>query len=447
MKKFDIIIIGSGAGSKVMRAALAQGYEIGYVEEGLMGGTCLNRGCIPTKILIHSADVIQTIRKASVFGVNAKIESVDFLKAMKRSWAVDNDSRKIEDAVNGIDDVTLFRARARFTGPKTVKVGDEEITADKIVIAAGTRPAIPPVKGLDSVPYMTSDEALRLQQLPPELIIIGGGYIAVELAHFFGSMGSKIKILQRNVRLIPNEDREIGETFTGLFSKQYEVHLNFDPVNVEKKDGRIVVHSKDGKSVEGTHLLVATGRVPNTDILEAEKAGIRTGKKGYIETNEYMETSVEGIWALGDIAGEYLFRHSANYEADLVSWNIFHPDSRVKRDYTAMPHAIFSHPQVAGVGLTEQELEGKEYKTGRLPYMKSAMGEALDEQDGFVKFLVSPDNEILGCHILGPEASTVIHEVLVAMRTGNGKLDAITKTIHIHPALSEIIDRAARSVR
>ncbi|MBN1170103.1 dihydrolipoyl dehydrogenase [Candidatus Micrarchaeota archaeon] len=447
MKKFDIIIIGSGAGSKVMRAALAQGYDIGYVEEGPMGGTCLNKGCIPTKILIHSADVIQTIRKAPVFGISAKIESIDFLKAMKRSWKVDNDSKKIEDAVAGLDDVTLYRTAAKFTAPKTIKAGDEEITADKIVIAAGTRPAIPPVKGLDSVPYMTSDGALRLEELPPELIILGGGYIAVELAHFFGSMGSKIKILQRNVRLIPNEDREVGEKFTELFSKQYEVHLNFDTVRAEKSGGRIVVHSRDGRFVEGTHLLVATGRVPNTDTLEVEKAGVRLSKKGYVETNEYMETSVEGIWALGDIAGEYLFRHSANYEADIVSYNIFHPDRKIKRDYTAMPHAIFSYPQIAGVGLTEQDLEGKEYKAGKLPYIKSAMGEALEEHDGFVKFLAAPDNTILGCHIMGPEASTVIHEVLVAMRTGNGKLDAITDTIHIHPALSEIIDRAARTVR
>ena len=447
MKKFDIIIIGSGAGSKVMRTALSQGYDIGYVEEGPMGGTCLNRGCIPTKILIHCADVVQTIKKAEVFGVNARIESIDFLKAMKRSWVVDDDAKNIEEAVKEIDDVTLYRTTAKFTGPKTLKVGDEEITADKIVIAAGTRPTIPPIEGLDSVPYMTSREVLRLEKLPPELVIIGGGYIAVELAHFFGSMGSKITILQRNVRLVPHEDKEIGEKFTELFSRQYDVHLKFDTAKVEKKGDRIVVHSKDGKKAEGTHLLVATGRTPNTDILDVEKAGVKINRKGFVETNEYMETNVEGIWALGDIAGEYLFRHSANYEADIVSYNIFHPDKKIKRDYTAMPHAVFSHPQIAGAGLTEQELEGKEYRVGKLPYIKSAMGEALEERDGFVKFLVASDGKILGCHIMGPEASTVIHEVLVAMRTGNGKLDAITKTIHIHPALSEIIDRAARTVR
>ncbi len=446
MKKYDIIIVGAGAGSIVMREALRQGLDIAYIEEGAMGGTCLNRGCIPTKILIHSADVVQTIKKASVFGVNAKIESLDFLKAMKRSWTVDEDSKKIEEAVKNLDDVDLYQARGEFTGPKTMKVGDEEITADTIVVATGTRPSVPPIEGLEKVPYMTSDEALRLEELPPELIIIGGGYISVELAHFFGSMGSKVKILQRNVRLVPHEDHEIADKFTELFSKQHEVHLGFNSAKVEKAGDRIKVTSKDGKSVEGTHLLVATGRVPNTDTLKAEKAGIELTQHGYIKTNEFMETSVKGIWALGDVAGEWLFRHSANYEAGLVAYNIFHPDSMAKRNYTAMPHAIFSNPQVAGAGAMEQELEGKEYKVGKLPYIKTAMGEALDEHDGFVKFLVGPDRKILGCHIIGPEASTLIHEVLVAMRTGNGTVEDITRTIHIHPALSEVVERALRGI-
>lgn len=440
--KYDIIIIGSGAGAIVMREALRQGLDIAYVEEGKMGGTCLNRGCIPTKILVHSADVVQTIKKATEFGVNAKIESIDFKKAMTRSWKVDQDSKKIEESIKDLD-VDLYRERAEFIDKKTIKAGKDELSADTIVIAAGTRPAIPEIDGLDSVPYMTSDEILRMEELPEELLIVGGGYIAVELAHFFGSMGSKITILQRNVRLVPDEDHELADKFTELFKKQYSVHLGFATTKVEKIGDRIKVTSKDGKTAQGTHLLIATGRVPNSDKLHVEKAGIEMTNSGYIKTNEFMETNVPGIFAIGDIAGEYLFRHSANYEASIVANNLF--KSKKPRDYCAMPHAIFSYPQIAGVGLREQDLAGKNYKVAKLAYNKTAMGEAIEENDGFVKFLIGEDRKILGCHILGHESSTLIHEVLVAIRTGDGTVDSIKNTIHIHPALNEVVERALRS--
>jgi dihydrolipoamide dehydrogenase len=295
---------------------------------------------------------------------------------------------------------------------------------------------------------MTSDQALRLEKLPEELVIIGGGYIACEFAHFFGSMGSKITILQRNVRLLPDEDEEISERFTKIFSKQYNVRLGFTAKKVGMDGNRITVHGADGKAVEGTHLLIATGRVPNSDTLDVAKAGIKTCKLGYIETNEYMETNVKGIWALGDIAGKYLFKHSANLEAEYVSLAIIMPEHRHPVDYTAMPHAVFSCPQVAGVGATEQSLKAKkaDYMAGRYDYIDTGMGTAMAEREGFVKILADYDGKILGCHIMGPEASTLIHEVLVSMKAGSGKLKDITNTVHIHPALSEVVQRAAGRV-
>jgi dihydrolipoamide dehydrogenase len=266
----------------------------------------------------------------------------------------------------------------------------------------------------------------------------------VELAHFFGAMGSKVKILQRSGRLLTHEDKEIAEKFTKIFSEEYEVHLGFSSARVEKRGDRIAVYSRDGKKVEGTHLLIATGRSPNSDILDVAKTGLETNKHGYITPNEFMQTNVEGIWVLGDIAGKYLFKHSANLESEYVSYNMF-AQKPIPVDYTAMPHAIFSYPQVAGVGFTEEELkeQGREYRVGKYMYKDSGMGLALEEKEGFVKFLADHSGKILGCHIIGPEASTLLHEVLVSMRRGNSNLNDIIRTIHIHPALNEVVERAA----
>jgi dihydrolipoamide dehydrogenase len=446
MKKFDLIVIGAGSGLDVMSAAAAKGMNVALVEEGPMGGTCLNRGCIPSKILIHSADVMQTIKRASEFGIRVGKVSVDFKKVMARARTVDEEAAGIEASIRSAKNITLFKERARFVGPKTLQVKGGQISADKIVIAAGTRPSVPPIEGLGKVPYMTSDEALSVKKLPKKLIIIGGGYIACELAHFFGSMGSKITILQRNVRLLPDEDEEIGQKFTEIFSKQYPVLLGFSAKTVEKKGTKIAVYGPDGRGVEGTDLLIATGRVPNSDILAVEKTGVKTNKYGYIECNEFMETNVPGIYVLGDIAGKYLFKHSANLEAEIVANNLLNPGKKLMVDYTAMPHAVFSYPQVAGVGATEQDLKGTDYLVGYYKYSQTGMGEAIAEKDGFVKFLTDYNGKILGCHILGPEASILIHEVLVSMKAGRSHVNDIINTVHIHPALSEVVQRGAGSV-
>jgi len=445
--KFDLIVIGAGSGLDVMSAAAASGMKVALVEEGPLGGTCLNRGCIPTKILIHSADVMQTIKRAEVFGIKVGKPKPDFKKVMERARVVDKDAREIEENIKKSQNITLFKGRGAFIGPKTMLVNGQEITSEKIVISAGTRPFVPLIEGLNQVPYMTSDGALRADRLPKKLIIIGGGYIACELAHFFGSMGSEITVLQRNARLLPAEDEEVSQKFTELFSKQYNVKLGFTAKKAEKKGGKITVYGADGTAVEGTDLLIATGRIPNTDILSVIKTGVKTNAAGYVETNEFMETNVPGIWAFGDIAGKYLFKHSANREAEYVTLSVV-SNHRHPVDYTAMPHAIFSNPQIAGVGATEQELKEKkiEYLVGKYNYKDTGMGEAMGEQDGFVKFLADYDGKILGCHILGPEASTLIHEVLVAMKAGHSHIDDIVNTIHVHPALSEVVQRAAGRV-
>ena len=335
------------------------------------------------------------------------------------------------------------------------------ITAEKILIAAGARPRIPNIKGLEGTGYLTSDEALRLKKQPHTLTIIGGGYIACELAHFFGALGTKINIIQRNKALIPNEDKEISQKFTEIFSKKYNIYLDCETEYVSRENdtnnsNKFHVEAKErasGKSIElvSDQLLIAAGRIPNSDTLDLEKTGVCVGEKGYIKTDGYLETDVNGIFALGDIIGRYLFKHNANHEAQYASNNILHPDKKIPVNYAAMPHAIFSSPQVAGVGFTEQELkkEGIEYQKSVYPYINTGMGHALEDREGFVKFLADKiKGKILGCHIIGTDASILIHEVLIAMRAGDdgGNIGDITKTVHIHPALSEVVARAAAGI-
>lgn len=448
MQEFDLIVIGSGSGLDVANAMVQDGLRVAMVEKGRMGGTCLNRGCIPSKLLIHSADVMETIKSAAQFGVNVSGFSVDFEKIVSRTnGIVDSDSDGIRQAFSKIDNPKLFPHECRFVGEKMITVGGQKIKADKILIASGTRPAIPKIKGLEGSGFITSDEALRLKKQPRALTIIGGGYIAAELAHFFGSLGTKINIIQRHDVLVPDEDEEVARKFTEVFSKKYSVHLGYSAESVSKSGGvfNIVANNSSGKKikVESDQLLIATGRTPNSDTLDLEKTGVKTNGKGFIVVDDYLETSVKGIFALGDAVGRYLFKHAANHEAQYAYYNLTH-DKKIQVDYTAMPHAIFGSPQVAGAGYTEQELKKNNipYTKAVYPYIRTAMGEAIEDRDGFVKLLASEEGKILGCHIIGSHASILIHEVLVAMKLG-ASVHSIVRTVHVHPALSEVIARAA----
>jgi mycothione reductase len=453
MEQFDVIVIGAGSGLNISSATASMGLKTAIIEKGPMGGTCLNRGCIPSKIIIHSAEVAETIKRSNEFGINSKILKIDFKKIIDRaSKTVDKDAANIEKAIKSNENMTLFKTEGQFIGLKTLKVGKRIIKGKKIIIAAGTRPSRPPIEGLDKVDYMTSTEALRLSKMPKSLTIIGGGYIAAELAHFYGSMGTKINIIQRGNFLIPREDGEIAKKFTNIFSRKYNVYLNSDAVKVSRKGKNILTvikpKGKKKRHISSEKLLVATGRIPNSDILKVDRTGVKINKTGYIKVNKFMETSCDGIWALGDICGIYLFKHSANLEANNVYQNAF-GKQRKKVDYYAMPHAIFSSPQIAGVGDTEEQLKEKKisYIVGRKNYIETGMGKALNETEGFVKLLVGKNNrKILGCHILGAEASTLIHEVLVAMKSAK-TVDILKNTIHIHPALSEVVQRAVWNSR
>ncbi len=451
MKEFDVIVIGAGSGLRISSKAAELGLKTALIDEGPFGGTCLNRGCIPSKILIHSADVAENIKNSKFFGIESKINKINWDKIQERVKNIVNSAAKdIEEGNMGQKNITIYKKRAEFVDSKVLKIGNELITGKKIFICAGGRPFIPKIKGLEKVDYITSDEALFLKKLPKKMAILGGGYISAELCHLFSSLGVNVTIIYRGNKLLKHEDEEISEKYTEIAFKKYSLMLNTDVIEVDKTGKNILIKVNEKNKIKNLivdSLLITTGRTPNTDLLKVEKSGIEIDENGFIKVNEYLETNVDNIWAIGDIVGKYLFKHSANLEADVCVQNAL-TNKNIKVDYKAMPHAIFTSPQIAGVGYTEQELKEKriKYLVGKYQYIDTGMGTALNDEDGFVKILVDVETrKILGCHIIGSDASTLIHEIIVAMKN-DLTVDQIASTVHIHPALSEVIQRACLSV-
>ncbi|MBI4202578.1 MAG: mycothione reductase [Chloroflexi bacterium] len=448
MKTYDLIVIGSGSGLEVLAEGAERGMRVAVIDHGPFGGTCLTRGCIPSKMLIHVADVMETIRNAGRFGVKAEVRGVDWEFIQRRTFEeIDEESAGILEGNRAVPNMTVYTETARFTGPKTLAVGAEEVTAPTIVIAAGTRPAVPDIPGLADVSYHTSDTVMRLPEQPRRMVIVGGGYIAAEMAHFFGALGTEVTIVHRSGVMLRSEDEDIAEAFTRAYRHRFNVLLGTQVRRVSQGKGGILVEVSAGHletTLECDALLVATGRVPNTDLLEVDKAGITLDARGFIQTDQYLEASVAGVWALGDIAGKYQLKHSANLEAAYAANNIFSPEDKLPVDYHAMPHGVFASPQVAGVGLTEEECRagGKEYTAGTASYGDTAYGQAIEDREGFAKVLADPHTgDILGCHIIGTHATTLIQEAANAMRQ-HLTVEAITQGIYVHPALPEVVQRA-----
>jgi mycothione reductase len=452
MQSFDLIVIGSGSGLEVSSTAADRGLSVAVVEHGPFGGTCLNRGCIPSKMLIHSADVMETIRRADLFGITAQVSAVDWDAIVKRVVStIDDDAQGIEEGNRRHPNITVFRNTGRFVEHKVLEVKSERIAAETIVIAAGTRPRIPDVDGLTDIPFITSDEALRLPKQPRRLAIVGGGYIAAELAHFFGALGTEVTIVHRGPQLLRLEDDDVSARFTEVYQRRFTMLLNTVVSRAYRDGGEIGLEvASDGQkqTLSADALLLAVGRVPNTDLLDVTQTGVALDERGFIKVDEHLQTDVPGIWALGDIVGRYLLKHSANLEAIHAAHNIFNPENRVPVDYHAMPHAVFASPQVASVGLTERQAreQGLPYVASTYSYYDTAYGSSIEDRDGFVKVLAHRETEeILGCHIIGSEASILIQEVVNAVRM-RLTTDAITESIYVHPALPEVVQRAFGSL-
>lgn len=448
MKEYDAIVIGSGCGIIIVNEALAHGLKVALVDRGPVGGTCLNLGCLPSKMLIVPADRILQVQESSRLGVRARIEEIDFKSIMERMRNAVAESREgVRGSLLKNRALDFYEGTGTFVGEHTLEVKGETIRGKKVFIASGARPLIPPIEGLDSIDYLTNETLLQLTGRPESLLIIGGGYIAVEYGHFFAAMGTRVTIIEMADKLLPSEEPEISELLMNEMGQRVEIHTSTLALKCRKNSQSFVVHTKNqatgrGKEFSAEKLLIAVGRSPNSDLLALEKTGVQTDSKGFILVDEYLETTRKNIYAVGDANGKQMFTHTANREARLVASNVMH-DQWVKMDFSASPHAVFSHPQVASVGLTEAKAkENHQILVGMARYYSRTMGMAMMEKSGFAKAIVEKGSEkILGFHIIGPEASILIQEVVNAMAK-EGTIQDIRSGLHIHPALPEVVAAA-----
>ena len=450
-KSYDVIVIGSGSGADIVDSALSRGLSVAWVDRGPLGGTCDNVGCIPSKMLTVPADRILAIREAARLGISADIREIDFRAIMERMRRPRAETqRHIREAIAHLDGLDFYETAGHFVGTHELQAGAQRIRGDKIFVVAGARPAIPPIEGLEDVPYLTNDTVFDLVERPDSMVIIGGGYIACELGHFFAAVGTDVTIVQRNERLVPEEEPEISELLLRKLSERMRVITTTEVVSVRPGPDGYVTVGKDrrtGELVEaaGQQILVATGRTSNADLLQVATAGIETDARGYIVANPYLETNVPSIWALGDVIGKHMFKHTANREASIAWYNAASAGEgadaeKVAMDYSAVPHAVFTHPQIAAVGLSEAEAR-KTYNViiGRAHYNDVAYGMALGDEEGFAKAVVDAESrKVLGFHIAGPDAAILIQEVINSMAFGDTVAD-LGLGMHIHPALPELI--------
>lgn len=459
MKEYDLIVIGTGSGMNYVSSIKERfpDFKIAIIDKDEPGGICLTRGCIPSKLLLYPAELVRTIETAGKFGIDVQIRNIDFKSIMKRmNTKISQDISMIRKGLSHNPDFDYYNDIAEFVSPYTMKVGNESIRGKMIFLCTGSKPLIPDIKGLNETGYLTSDTVLKMTELPESIAIIGGGYIAAEYGHFFSAMGSRVTIIGRNPRFIPDEEPEISVLANRVMSKNMNILTSLEVLEVVRdSDGKKVITAKErgsGKEVVVTadEVLVATGRGSNSDILHPERGGIKTDRNGWIEVNDHLETSQKDIWAFGDANGKYLFKHVANYESTVVFHNAV-LKRNVKVDYHTVPHAVFSYPEIASVGLKEkeaiEEYGEEEVLIGFKKFEDTAKGQAMDLRDCFVKAIIEKStNRILGAHIFGPYASILIQEIITLMYVPDQNASPITHGMHIHPALSEVVKRAFYSL-
>lgn len=447
MKEYDVLVIGSGCGMNVINAALHKNNSVALIDKGPLGGTCPNFGCIPSKMLIISADRVTDLDESKKMGITARAAKIDFKFIMERMRKfLSGELSHMKHELELVEELGYFKGEASFVNENTLEINGEKVKGKKIFIATGSRPAKPPVKGLDTVDYLTNESLLQLEESPESLIIIGGGYIAAEYGHFFSAMGTKVTILEMADKLVPAEEPEISELLKAKLGERMGVHTGLAVEEIKAGDNGIIVIAADKKNGQkgeftAAKILLAAGRVSNADRLNVKNAGIETDARGYIRTNELLETNVKNIYAIGDANGEQLFTHAANRESMIAAHNAMH-GSKIKMDYTATPHAVFSHPQIASVGLKEADArQTKKILVGKAKYSDVAQGAAMAEAETFAKVIVEAGSEkILGFHIIGPYAPILIQEVVNVMASG-GTINHLDAGMHIHPSISELVPR------
>jgi dihydrolipoamide dehydrogenase len=446
LKKYDLIVVGSGAGLMVLEAALVRGMRCAIIEKSKFGGTCLTKGCIPSKMLVYPADLIRETQNAKRVGLHYSPPLIDWNKISERMWKQINYHETIEKKLLEVGNLTVYKGSGEFTNHNTLKVNYndgrafEYITAERFVIAAGARSFVPVIDGLEESGYLTS-ETFFGDMFPKKpwksLVIVGGGPIGAEFAHIFSSIGTKVTIIDSSDRLLKAEEEEISN----FVRKQFEnnginVITNANIISIERQNENKLLNiedniTKEKRIVVGEEIFIATGVQSNGDSLRLDRAGINVDKRGWIVTNEYLETSRSNIWAIGDINGKFQFRHKANYEAEILVNNIFGDrGERKKAIYNAVPWAVYTHPQVSHVGITEREAKerGITYHIGRNYYSKVVGGIKMgyndrEEDNGFVKLIVGNDRKLLGAHVVGPHAAMLVQPFVYLMNIGWNCLD------------------------
>ncbi len=452
MPHHDLVIIGTGSGNSVPDERFAD-LDVALVEHGVFGGTCLNVGCIPTKMFVYAADVADTVRRAGIYGVDATLDKVRWADIRDRVFG------RIDPIAAGgqqyrqheQENTTVYLGHARFVGERALVVAPTdggtpvELTADRIVVAAGARPAIPTMIAEGSAPYHTSDDIMRIEEVPRRLAIVGGGYIAAEFAHVFSALGAEVSVTTRGPALLREQDEEISGRFTALARQRWNVETDAQPTAPPfvRADGTIVLTCAAAE-IECDALLVATGRTPNSDLLDATAGGLATHPDGRIVVDEQQRTSVPGVWALGDISSEYQLKHVANHEAAVVRHNLLHPDEPRATNNAHVPAAVFTDPQIASIGLREQDCRerGIDYVTKVQAFGDVAFGWAMEDTTGIVKLVADPDGTLLGAHLMGPDASTLIQPLIQAISFGLDARTMAEKQYWIHPALPEVVENA-----
>ncbi len=448
-ENFDLIIVGSGSGNAIPE--YLNEWKIAIVERGVYGGTCLNVGCIPSKMFVLPADAALSAQRSAKLNIRTEYNGVDFPALRDRVFGrIDSISAGgREYRATGSPNITLIEGTARFVGDKEFEVDmnvgqQRRIRAPHVLLAAGARPVVPPIPGLVETGFHTSDTIMRLADLPPRLGIIGGGFIAVEMGHVFSAFGSQVTMFNRSNRLLRAFDHEISDRFTELFAQRVDLRTGHVPTKVERTPEGIVI-TNGGERIVVDELLVATGREPNSDLLDVKSGGLECHDHGTVVVDDTMATNVAGVWAIGDIANSYQLKHLANAEAAIAFWNIAHPDDLRHQSYKAVPGAVFSNPQVASVGLTEHEAEaqGISFTVGRRDYAGTAYGWAIVDETSFAKVLVHRETGlIIGAHIIGPQAATLIQPLIQAMEFDQTAADVARAVFYIHPALTEVVENA-----